>query len=210
MGLRLLDRIALLLRADAHAVVGALEERSLLLEQTLRDAELDLLEKRARVDALAQEEERVRARAARAAAAAATLDEDVELALAGGREELARFAIRKLLPLRAEGAALAREAASLAASRAALAERLAAQEGELEELRARVRARLAEGPGCAGAPGTPPPVDEAEVELELLRRRGPAPEARGAAPGSGDPASGAASSARAAGGFEGAPEETAR
>lgn len=196
MGLRLLDRIALLLRADAHAVVGALEERSLLLEQTLRDAELDLLEKRARVDALAQEEERVRARAARAAAAAATLDEDVELALAGGREELARFAIRKLLPLRAEGAALA--------------ERLAAQEGELEELRARVRARLAEGPGCAGAPGTPPPVDEAEVELELLRRRGPAPEAGGAAPGSGDPASGAASSARAAGGFEGAPEEAAR
>jgi phage shock protein A len=180
MSLRLFDRIALLVRADAHAVVGALEERSLLLAQSLRDAELDLLEKRARVEALAQEEERVRDRAARCGAAAAALDEDVELALAGDREELARFAIRKLLPLRAERAELEREAASLAVSRSALAERLAAQEIELEELRARVRARLAERPAPPGEDGGRPPADDAEVELELLRRRGavPAPEGR--------------------------------
>lgn len=210
MGLRLMDRIALLVRADAHAVVGALEERSLLLEQTLRDAELDLLEKRARVDALAQEEERVRLRAARCGAAAAALDEDVELALAGGREELARFAIRKLLPLRAERAALEREAASLAASCAAQAERLAAQEDELEELRARVRARLAEGPSCGDPPDAPPPVDEAEVELELLRRRGPAREAGGGARGSESAAHGAEVSADAAERFAGAREEATR
>ena len=176
MTLRFFDRLALLVRADAHGVVDALEERSLLLKQALRDAELDLLEKRARVDALAHEEERVRERAARCGAAIAALDEDVELALAGDREELARFAIRRLLPLREERAALEREAASLAASRGGLAERLEAQETELEELRARVRARLAqgdEGTARAGAFG-PPPVDDAEVELELLRRRGPA------------------------------------
>ncbi|HSJ99538.1 MAG TPA: PspA/IM30 family protein, partial [Myxococcota bacterium] len=104
MTLRLFDRIALLLRADAHGVVDALEERSLLLKQAVRDAELELLQKRARVDALRQEEERVRERAARCGAALTALDEDVELALAGGREELARFAIRRLLPLRAERA----------------------------------------------------------------------------------------------------------
>jgi len=173
MRLRLLDRIALLVRADAHGVVDALEERSLLLKQALREAELDLLEKRARVEALGQEEERVRGRAARCGAALAALDEDVSLALAGGREELARFAIRRLLPLREERAALEREAASLAASRAALAERLAAQEAELEELRARVRARLAQGAAGARDELGPPPVDDAEVELELLRRRGP-------------------------------------
>jgi phage shock protein A len=184
MTLRLFDRIALLLRADAHGVVDALEERSLLLKQALRDAELELLQKRARVDALRQEEERVRERAARCGAALAALDEDVELALAGGREELARFAIRRLLPLRAERASLEREAAALAASRAALAERLAAQEAELEELRARVRARLAQGAPGAAARGDelgPPPVDDAEVELELLRRRGPAAGVEGPA-----------------------------
>lgn len=177
MTLRLFERIAALVRADAHGVVDALEERSLLLKQSLRDAELELLQKQARVEALGQEEDRVRERAARCGAALAALDEDVELALAGDREELARFAIRRLLPLRAERAALEREAASLAASRSALAERLAAQELELDELRARVRARLAGGVRPAGARDDlgPAPVDEAEVELELLRRRGPAP-----------------------------------
>jgi len=178
---KLFDRIATLVRADAHGVVDALEERSLLLKQTLRDAELELLQKRARVEALGQEEERVRERAARCGAAGAALDEDVELALAGGREELARFAIRRLLPLRPERAVLEREAASLAASRSELAERLAAQEAELEELRARVRARLAQGPAAARDDLGPPPVDDAEVELELLRRRGPANVAEGSA-----------------------------
>jgi len=171
----LFDRIATLLRADAHGVVGALEDRSLLLEQSLREAELDLLGKRARLETLEREEARVRERAERVRAAIAALDEDVELALAGEREELARFAIRRLLPLRDERAALEREAASLAGARSALAERLARQEPELEELRARVRARLAQGPGPGGPdPFAPPPVDEAEVELELLRRRTPA------------------------------------
>jgi len=176
MTLRLIDRIATLVRADAHGVVEALEERSLLLKQSLREAELALLEKRARIAALAEEEARGCSRAERCRVEIVRLDEDVALALAGGREELARFAIRRLLPLREERAALEREAASLAASRGGLAERLEAQETELEELRARVRARLAqgdEGTARAGAFG-PPPVDDAEVELELLRRRGPA------------------------------------
>lgn len=176
MPLRLFDRIALLLRADAHGVVDALEERSLLLKQAVRDAELDLLEKRAHVEALEREEARVRERAVRCSDALATLDEDVELALAGAREDLARFAIRRLLPLRAERDGLEREAATLSASRGALVGRLATQECEFEELRARVRARLARGDDDAVRDGGfgPPLVDDAEVELELLRRRGPA------------------------------------
>jgi phage shock protein A len=174
MTARLIDRISTLLRADAHGVVDALEERSLLLKQSLREAELDLMEKRARLAALEEEETRGARRAERCRAEIAALDEDVALALAGDREELARFAIRRLLPLRREVADWGREAAALAAARAALAEQIERQQAELEELRERVRARLARGRrDDAGDPlGGPPPVDEAEVELELLRRRG--------------------------------------
>jgi phage shock protein A len=175
MTLRLLDRIATLVRADAHGVVEALEEQSLLLKQSLREAELELLDKRARLAALGEEEARVRGRVERHRAEIAKLDEDVALALAGDREEIARFAIRRLLPLRRALAALEREGAVLAQSRAALAERLAAQEAEFEELRARVRARLARPRGAEDTcdePFASAPVDEAEVELELLRRRG--------------------------------------
>ena len=178
MTLRLIDRITMLLRADAHGVVAALEERSLLLEQSLREAELELLDKRARLDALARDQERATRRAERCRREIAALDEDVALALAGEREELARFAIRRLLPLRREVASLEHEGAALAASRAALAERLAEQEAEFEELRARVRSRLAQGSGAElrDEAFAAPPVDEAEVELELLRRRGAARE----------------------------------
>lgn len=175
MTLRLLDRIATLVRADAHGVVEALEEKSLLLKQSLREAELELIDKRARLAALADEEARVHGRAERHRVEIAKLDEDVALALAGDREEIARFAIRRLLPLRRSLAALEREGAVLAKARTALAERLVAQEAEFEELRARVRARLARPRGAEDACDdafTPAPVDEAEVEIELLRRRG--------------------------------------
>ena len=179
MTLRLIDRITTLLRADAHGVVASLEERSLLLEQSLREAELDLLDKRARLEALAGEEERVQRRDERCRARIAALDEDVALALAGEREELARFAIRRLLPLRREVASLEHEGAALVAARTALAERLAEQELEFEDLRGRARVRLAKRSSAdvgddffATAPIEP--VDEAEVELELLRRRGAA------------------------------------
>ena len=56
MSTTLFDRIARLMRAEGHGVLEALEERSLLLRQHLREAELALEEKRARVAALAGEE----------------------------------------------------------------------------------------------------------------------------------------------------------
>ncbi|RIK91106.1 MAG: hypothetical protein DCC71_25205, partial [Proteobacteria bacterium] len=127
MTFRLLDRIGTLLRADAHGVVDALEERSLLLKQSLREAELALLEKEARLAALGEEETRGRRRAERCREEIRALDEDVALALAGGRDDLARFAIRRLLPLRRALADLEREAPAIAAARAALADEIAAQ-----------------------------------------------------------------------------------
>ena len=46
--MKILDRMGLLMRADAHGVMDQLEERSLLLKQHLREAELELDHKRAR------------------------------------------------------------------------------------------------------------------------------------------------------------------
>jgi phage shock protein A len=49
--MRILDRMGLMIRADAHGVMDQLEERSLLLKQHLREAELELDRKRARLEA---------------------------------------------------------------------------------------------------------------------------------------------------------------
>jgi phage shock protein A len=180
MTLRLFDRIATLAKADAHGVVDALEERSLLVKQYLREAELELLQKRARVEALGEEEARLRDELERCRGEVRSLDEDVTLALAGKKEELARFAIRRLLPRRERAAALEAQIGDVAETRERLAERLQAQEQQFEELRGRARVQLAsrgtEGEVADLLGG--PVVDDAEVELELLRRRSAGPEAQ--------------------------------
>ena len=174
MPLRLIDRIGALLRADAHGVVDALEERGLLLRQALREAELELLQKRARVAALTEEEARLRDEHERRQTAVAALDEDVALALAGEKEELARFAVRRLLPERRELENLGTQIEEVAAAREKLELRLEEQQEAFQALRVRARTQLAQAsrPAEARDPLAPPDVADEEVELELLRRRG--------------------------------------
>jgi phage shock protein A len=174
MAARLFDRIATLLKADAHGVIESLEERSLLLKQHLREAEMELDRKRARLEALREEEKRLGEALARREQEMRSLDDDIALALAAGKDDLARFAIRRLLPRRAEVEAVRAQLEQHGTEARALAERLDAQQEQLEGLRARVRAELALG--CERAPSTSwllePVVADEEVEIELMRRRG--------------------------------------
>ena len=170
--MRLLDRMTILLKADAHGVVESLEDRALLLKQYVREAELEVDRKRAALEALRDEEKRLGDAIARSEEERRSLDEDVTLALAGGKEDLARFAIRRLLPRKKEEAALRAELEKRSGEIRALAERLAEQETQLEALRTRVRAELARGAEITGAAWlVEPAVADEEVELELLRRR---------------------------------------
>ena len=173
MALRLLDRIATLLKADAHGVVESLEERSLLLKQYLREAELELNRKRARLEALRDEEKRLREASARREEEIRALDEDVGLALAGGKDDLARFAIRRFLPRRGELKALVAQIARHGEEARALAERIDGQQTQLDALRVRVRAEVARERDDLGAAtwSVEPVVADEEVELELMRRR---------------------------------------
>jgi len=174
MARRLFERIAVLLKADAHGVVESLEERSLLLKQYLREAELALEQTGARLDAVREEAKRLGDLVAAADRDLAALDADAALALAGGKDDLARFAVRRLLARRKERAALGTRLAACSADAAALAERVDGQQGRLDGLRIRVRAELAreraaeaDTPVCGGELH----VADEEVELELMRRR---------------------------------------
>lgn len=180
MAIRLLDRVATLLKADAHGVIESLEERSLLLKQHVREAEIEIDRKRARLEAVREEEKRLGEALARRAEEIRSLDEDIALALAGGKDDLARFAIRRLLPRRGEVKVLQAQLEQRHAECGALAERLEAQEEQLEGLRTRVRAELALGCEAAPVPAwvSEPVVADEEVELELMRRRGEGRETR--------------------------------
>lgn len=169
--MRLFDRVSQMVKSDAHGIVDKLEERSLLLKQHLRDAELALSHKRAEAEALEEEERHLRDEADRLAARVAELDEDVELALAGGKDELARFAVRRLLPVREARSAVRAKIERVGETRARLGAELGSQEAQFEELSRGVEARLARARQEQAAP---PPLERAvadeEVELELLRR----------------------------------------
>lgn len=170
---KLVDRIATLLKADAHGVVESLEERSLLLKQCVREAEIELNRKRARLEVVRDEAKRLRDAVAGAEQEIRSLDEDVTLALGGGKEELARFATRRLLERRRAADVLRAQLAERSDEERTLAERVEVQQAQFETLRTRVRAELArrtEAPEGGAWMGEAPVADE-EVELELLRRR---------------------------------------
>ena len=172
MAIRFTQRLTRLIQADAHGIIESLEDRALLLKQHLREAKLALQGGRARLATLQDEEQRLSDDAKRLEETLHDLDEDTRLALAGGREDLARFAIRKLLPKRHEAAALRTRIDEIRSERESLAPKLATQEAEFEDLRARVRARLAADARSATTAETCPEwraADE-EVEMELLRR----------------------------------------
>ena len=173
MASKLVDRIARLLKADAHGVIESLEERSLLLKQCVREAEIELNRKQARLDAVRDEVKHLREALARAEDETRSLDEDVALALGGGKDDLARFAARRLLAHRRTVQALQTRLAERDAEEQALAPRVDAQQAQFETLRARVRTELArrEDTRDRSAPLCELPVADEEVELELLRRR---------------------------------------
>jgi phage shock protein A len=175
---KLFDRIAMLVKADAHGVVESLEERSLLLKQCVREAEIELNRKRARLEVVRDEVKRLRENLAAADCEIRSRDEDVTLALGGGKEELARFAARRLLERQRAAQTLRTQFAERDEEGRTLAERVAVQQAQFESLRVRVRAELARRTDAA-EPGDvmcAPLVADEEVELELLRRQSQAGE----------------------------------
>jgi len=171
--MKFLSRMALLLRADAHGMLDQLEERSLLLKQHLREAELELAHKRARAETLEEEARRLYDEVTALEGEVRALDEDVELALSRSEEELARFSVRKLLPRRQSLEALRARSEEIATERGRLDGVLQSQEREFAELKRRVQVQLAAVRNERGTElGEPSAtVADEEVELELLRRR---------------------------------------
>jgi phage shock protein A len=168
----LMNRLNILVKADAHGVVDAIEDRSLLLKQHVREAELELNRKRARLGALQAEQKTLEEDSRRTKDKIKSLDEDVTLAVGGGKEDLARFAIKKLLPLRRRLKHMEDRLKEIGEEEASLSGTVGEQEEEFENLRARVRTYLAQAGSSSemADPFCEPLVEDEEIEIELLRR----------------------------------------
>lgn len=169
----LLNRLNTLVKADAHGVVDAVEDRSLMLRQHVREAEAELHRKEASVAALEAEQKDLEQEIPRLEEKMAHLEEDISLAMGQEKEDLARFAIKKLLPLKRRYQAAQQRLGEVRQEHHNLVETLALQQAEFENLRARVRGYLAQVGSSPelGDVFAEPIVEEEEIELELLRRK---------------------------------------
>ncbi len=169
----LLNRLNTLVKADAHGVVDAVEDRSLMLRQHVREAEAELHRKETRMAALEAEQKELEQEIPRLEEKISSLEEDISLAMGQEKEELARFAIKKLLPFKRRGQAVRQRLDEARQEHDDLAQTLTEQQAEFENLRARVGGYLARAGSSAGLGDVfaDPIVEEEEIELELLRRR---------------------------------------
>ncbi len=172
--MQVFERLGRLMRADAHGMMDVLEERSLLLKQHLREADFALAQKRAQLESLEESLSQVKEEGKALEIRVAERDTDVALALENEDSELARFAVRRLLPEREALRALLAQAVRIEERRDQVRVLLEKQEAQLEDLRPRVRAELASPVRRASPEQDLAPVSsvsDEEVELELLRRR---------------------------------------
>ena len=163
------ERFKTSLKADVHGVIDAVEDRALLLRQCVRDAEAELARKRGQLSALELDVRELERDAQRAAARLSELESDVQLAMRAGNDELARYALKRLLALRARTRHKAERKQELEVARSELAQKLAEQDERYEALKERVNAELAAAEG--GYDACAEVVSDEQVELELLRRK---------------------------------------
>ena len=170
------DRFTTTLKADAHGVIDALEDRTLLLRQYVREAEAELMRKRGQLQALELDQRTLDRDTKRAESQLLELESDAELALRAGNDELARHTLKRLLALRARNRRQHERREELASQRRELEQKLTEQSERYELMKERVNAELARsGTGCELDADV---ISDEQVELELLRRKAASEVAR--------------------------------
>ena len=107
--------------------------------------------------------------AARLTARNKDLEEDIELALENEKQDLARHAIKQILPIRAREKEIDLRQQQLRDDRQELDKIVEAQAAEFDVMKARASAQLSRQEG--DAPPLAIATSEEDIELELLRRQ---------------------------------------
>jgi phage shock protein A len=164
------NRIKTNVRADAHGVIDALEDRRLLLKQCVRDAEAELVRKRAKLQLLEQDLRQLERDEKATVTELSSFELDARTALAAGNDELSRYALKAVLVRKARQRRQQERREELSRAQGELTRTLAEQSERYEALKERVNAELLAENG-EGPCGHAEVVTDEQVELELLRRK---------------------------------------
>ena len=174
----LITRISRLFRADLHAVLDNIEEPELLLRQSIREMEDELAVSEKRLGNVVREQEILGARREDLDASLATTDEELDLCLKSGKDDLARNLIRRKLEAGRLVRALQSRQEENERFLSEQRQRLDENRTTLEALRQKAELVAERRPGTAvGNPGDGAfgqhdlHVSDDEVEVALLREK---------------------------------------
>ena len=95
----IITRFIRVCKADIHGVMDQLEDKDLLLKQHLRDMEVELSRKEARIRRLVASRDQAQGEYEKHSREAEKLDQDLAMAIDKDKDEIARLLLRKLKPL---------------------------------------------------------------------------------------------------------------
>lgn len=175
----IMTRFVRLFKADIHGVMDQLEDKGLLLRQYVREMQATLNRKERQLGALSERMDRLSAHVERHTEEMRKLDQDINLAIAKEKEDIARKLIRRHHDLEIAVGHLKEQAETTAMEQTHLAATIREQKLQYETLQARAETwhrRPADDPfACsplsfANHENQSNTCDE-EIELELIRRR---------------------------------------
>lgn len=175
----ILSRAVRLCKADLHGVMDQMEDKELLLKQHLREMQAVIAGRQARIDQLEDAMGMAQRDLSRYKKQVQALEDDLDLAVARDKDDIARMLIRKRYPMRQCIANMETRLKSLTGELAEEQQRLAAQTMTYDDIRHRVASvrepslktkGMLGGVSIKDAPGPSEPSDE-EIEWELFQRK---------------------------------------
>ncbi|MFM1812987.1 MAG: hypothetical protein RLZZ336_1925 [Cyanobacteriota bacterium] len=177
------DRLSRLIRSNANAVVGAMEDPAKILDQSVADMQADLIKLRQAVATAIASQKRIQNQAEQAEAQSKTWYERAELALKKGEEDLAREALSRRKTCQDTATALNTQLQSQAGQVDQLKKSLVALESKIAEaktkkdmLKARAQAaqaqeQLQSAVGSLGTNTSMAAFERMEEKVEALEAR---------------------------------------
>jgi len=168
----LVTRISRLFQADFHAVLDRIEEPDLQLRQAVREMQYALEQDQQRLQLLQHEAEQLDKAALAAGDKLQTLDEELDICLAAGKDDLARDLVRRKLVLERQLQASHERSAIIERQSSTLAEQVEEQTRQLTGMQQKLELLVNH---CAHTADTSLAAAETvrseEIEIALLREK---------------------------------------
>ena len=164
-----LERVKLALSAGTSSANGSSHARAAALEAHLGDAARALETNRAQLRELLTRAEQLESEKRSMEQHCSNLERDVDLALEEDREDLARFALVRLLERQRTLERIAAKLTRIEEERQSLQALIAEQQTALADLQARARSFMEKG--APDGTDQPEVIEDEQVELELLKRK---------------------------------------